>query len=55
VRLALTVLMQNDWDFVDIIILHLHPVYTLYLGYGVIPFLYLSLGFANSLVFSFSE
>jgi len=47
--------MQNYWDFVDIILLYLHRVYTLYLGSCVIPFLYLCLGFADSLLFSFSE
>jgi len=47
--------MQNEGDFVDIILLHLHPVYTLYLGYCVIPFLYPRSGCANYLLFSLSE
>lgn len=54
-RLALTVLMQNDGDFVDIILLYLHPVYTLYLGDCVVPFLYPRSGYANYLLFSLSD
>ena len=54
-RLALTVLMQNDGDFVDIILLFLHPVCTLYLGDCVISFLYPGSGYENHLLFILSE
>lgn len=54
-RLTLMVLMQNDGDFVDIILLYLHPVCILYLGDCEIPFLYPGSCYANYLLFSLSD